>query len=171
MLNFKNIFKPFTLLVAAVTFFLFLPDLDIFSTKFNTAPQLLGLLSSNFDDTRFQTIYGKLTCLLLVGISALCTLSCWLKNQRLKVLLIGSGVLVLYAWTLLTLQGAPSGTLVRTSSLIGIYLDGNGCNSYLRACQRFSRIGRHRLRTAGCRWCPVALCDLSPPTLWWDSDF
>ncbi len=121
MLNLKNLLNPAALLAAALTILVFLPDLDSFASSFSTTPQLVSLLSHSFDENRFQGTYGKLVCLLLFCL-CVASFSKWQQNPRLKLFLLGSMVLVMYGWLLLAMAGVPLGTLLRTSSLVGLYL-------------------------------------------------
>lgn len=116
----KNLLNPVTLMAAAIGFLLFLPDLDGFASSFSLGPQLLTLLS-NMDDVRVQTLYIKLTGLLLAGL-ALVGATRWLGNVWLKLFLIGTGALIIYGWGLLFMHGLSLGMILRTPSWLGLYL-------------------------------------------------
>lgn len=120
MPSLKNLLNPVALMAAALVFVFFLPDLDGFASTFRVAPQLFDLLTS-IDDRRLEVLYGVLSCLLLAALSLTCATK-WLRNTRLMLFLAGTIVVVIYCWILLFMQGLSLSAIVRTPSLIGIYL-------------------------------------------------
>ncbi|HTH48197.1 MAG TPA: hypothetical protein VMB21_11850 [Candidatus Limnocylindria bacterium] len=116
----KSFLSPVTFMAAAFAFLLFLPDLDGFASGFNLGPPLISLLTS-LDDIRIQTLFVKITGLVLVVLSVLCATK-WLKNPVLRLFLTGTAFLVTYAWGVLLMHGLPVDVIVRTPALHGLYL-------------------------------------------------